>query len=248
MKTDGSRDRRRDRDLRQGRLGPLDAAEPHGPRPDARRAPGLLPGLPANPDHPVLQDFLAVIRPFAADPRRSTPSPASGSTRWSFPSTGSARPRGKARGRAGRSLRSWRTRGRSGMPVEVAATRGTRFKPTARPTPATVRSRMTLTAGAGESRPFRIDCGFEPEKPVVDPDVNVLQLHAQSGPILVLSAEPSRQALNLSGRCGCRRGWRRFRWRRRRGRPRCTKRINLRRVGRHQRTAAQKADQRGRIG
>ena len=61
--------RRHHGDLRQGRLGLLDAAQPHGPRASTRRDAGRSSRTyHDNPDHPVLQDFLAVMRRFADDP------------------------------------------------------------------------------------------------------------------------------------------------------------------------------------
>ena len=69
VKIDGTPRRRYDRDLRQGGLGLLDAAEPDGPRAGpctASRA--FIKTYHGNPDHPVLQDFLAVDAPVRRDP------------------------------------------------------------------------------------------------------------------------------------------------------------------------------------
>ncbi|HET6462545.1 MAG TPA: hypothetical protein VFH33_01990, partial [Candidatus Krumholzibacteria bacterium] len=42
--------------------------------------------------------------------------------------------------------------------------------------PAYKDARTTITLGAGESKPVTIQCDFDPDKIVVDPDVRVLQL------------------------------------------------------------------------
>jgi hypothetical protein len=75
-------------------------------------------------------------------------------------------------------------RGTGTMPIEIAATRGERWrKPKpgsevvpSEPNPDYRDARATVTLGAGESRRVRIRCGFDPEQIVVDPDVRVLQL------------------------------------------------------------------------
>jgi hypothetical protein len=41
-------------------------------------------------------------------------------------------------------------------------------------------ARRTVVLGAGEEREVRIPCSFEPDKVVVDPDVQVLQLRRKA--------------------------------------------------------------------
>jgi hypothetical protein len=41
-------------------------------------------------------------------------------------------------------------------------------------------ARATVTLGPGEEREVRIACPFEPDKVVVDPDVQVLQLRRKA--------------------------------------------------------------------
>ena len=62
------------------------------------------------------------------------------------------------------------------MPVEVAATQGERFDGKGQISPDYKEARVTVVLGAGESREVRIRCAFEPERVVVDPDADVLQL------------------------------------------------------------------------
>jgi hypothetical protein len=156
------------------------------------------------PDHPVLQDFIAVMREHASD---------SGAfdafvEQWFFQvvvpeyrladATKTAADGG-----------AWDVRvrvqnvGTGRMPVEIAAVRGERFPeadedapPSAQPTvddanvvsaaepvssePDTEKawreSRTTITLGPGESQEVTVRCPFDPERVMVDPDALVLQL------------------------------------------------------------------------
>ncbi len=67
--------------------------------------------------------------------------------------------------------------GSGAMPVEVAAVRGERFGDAGRPMPEYRDARTSVILTASESRQIEILATFEPEKLVVDPDVQVLQLH-----------------------------------------------------------------------
>jgi hypothetical protein len=66
------------------------------------------------------------------------------------------------------------------MPVAVAATRGERFTEDGKPAKDYKDARSAIVLGAGEERLVRIACPFEPEKVVVDPDVEVLQLRRKA--------------------------------------------------------------------
>ena len=46
-----------------------------------------------------------------------------------------------------------------------------------RPNPDYKDARVTITLGPGEEKEVAIPCDFKPERVVVDPDVNVLQLN-----------------------------------------------------------------------
>jgi hypothetical protein len=134
----------------------------------------------ANPDHPVIQDFLAVLRPRAAD----TEAFDAFTAQWfyqvvvpeyHFTEVTRAREGG-----------GWNVKGRlenvgTGlMPVEVAATSGERFKTDGAPDPAYREARSTVSPAAGKSAAFTIHCDFEPKQLVVDPDVKVLQLQRKA--------------------------------------------------------------------
>jgi aminopeptidase N len=129
-----------------------------------------------NPDHPVLQDFLAALRPRAADPKAFD----AFVDQWFFhvvvPEYQLA---GYTRARDGT---GWKVTGRlenagtGVMPVEVAATSGERFQGDGAADTAYREARTTVSPVAGQLREFAIHCDFEPKRLVVDPDVKVLQL------------------------------------------------------------------------
>jgi hypothetical protein len=133
-----------------------------------------------NPDHPVLQDFLAALRPFATDPAAFDAFTA----QWFYRVVVSEyrllecrRVRDGAR---------WTVTGRlenagtGEMPIEVAATSGERFRKGGSLDPAYREARATASPAAGKPQAFTIHCDFQPEQVVVDPDVKVLQLERKA--------------------------------------------------------------------
>jgi hypothetical protein len=134
----------------------------------------------ANPDHPVLEDFLAVMRRFAADP-----SGFDAFTRqWFFqvvvPEYRLSSPSKRARGESWDATVRVENAGSGRMPVEVAAVRGDRFATNGSPSPEYREARTTLVLDKGEARDAVIACPFEPDRIVVDPDARVLQLRRKS--------------------------------------------------------------------
>ncbi len=130
----------------------------------------------ANPDHPVLQDFLAVLRPHAADPAAFDEF----TRQWFFevvvPEYAIS---GASKSREGDDwvvTASVRNVGTGTMPVEVAATRGERFAQA----DDYRESRTVVTLKAGESREVSLRCKFEPAELVVDPDVKVLMVRRKA--------------------------------------------------------------------
>jgi ABC-2 type transport system permease protein len=134
----------------------------------------------ANPDHPVLQDFLEVMRPFAADPRAFD-----AFTRQWFHEVVMPEYKLSALKRVrdgdGRKVTAiLENVGTGEMAVEVAVEKGDRFKEDGSLNPSYRESRTTVTLGAGASKPITIRCDFEPLQLVVDPDVKVLQLQRKA--------------------------------------------------------------------
>ena len=70
--------------------------------------------------------------------------------------------------------------GTSRMPVELAAVRGERFDDKGKPKPGYRDARAKVVLGPGEVRKVEIVCGFQPERVVADPDVQVLQLRRKA--------------------------------------------------------------------
>ncbi|HKI18766.1 MAG TPA: M1 family aminopeptidase, partial [Isosphaeraceae bacterium] len=133
-----------------------------------------------NPDHPVLQDFLAELRPFAADPAAFD----AFTHQWFFevvvPEYRLREPRKTARGQAWEVAVRLENVGTGTMPVDVAASHGERFAKDGSPSPDYKEARATVALGKGESRDVVIPCPFEPERIVVDPDAKVLQLRRKN--------------------------------------------------------------------
>lgn len=145
-------------------------------------------------DHPVLQDFVATLRPFAPD----GPAYDDFVRQWFHEVVV---PEYRLEGaRKERDGEGWivratlRNAGTSTMPVEISASRGTRFPDrdedggagAASPAGAGVvaadaedswrEARTTVVSGPASATPIEIRCDFEPEELVVDPDALVLQL------------------------------------------------------------------------
>ena len=134
-----------------------------------------------NPDHPVIEDFVAVLRPYAPDKKGFDDL-----TRQVFFQivTPEYRVEDARKQPAGTGV--WEVTakvenaGTGRFPVEVAATRGPRFDDNGWFSPKYTDVRQTVVLGPGESRVVRIRCPFEPERVVVDPDAHVLQIQRRA--------------------------------------------------------------------
>ncbi len=129
-----------------------------------------------NPDHPVLQDFLAILRDFAQD----KPAYDAFTKQWfhevvvpEYVLDGAKKARAGGTWQVTATLKN---EGTGDMPVEVAATRGPRYKPDGGPNPDFREARATVKIGPKGSVPINIQADFEPDEIVVDPDALVLQL------------------------------------------------------------------------
>jgi ABC-2 type transport system permease protein len=169
------------------------------------------------PGHPVLQHFVAAMRPFASDPACFD----AVVDQWFFKvvmpeyriveaskhriagaggavgGMGDASGPGGARGTSGASGAGgpgggglWEVvarvanSGTARMPVEVAAASlGERFGDDARQVAGYRDVRATLVLGPGEEQTVRLLCPFEPQRLVVDPDAEVLQLQRKAASV-----------------------------------------------------------------
>ncbi len=135
----------------------------------------------ANPDHPVLQDLLAVLRKHAEDPKAFD----AFTYQWFFRVV--VPEYNLSDWHKERDGKQWVVKGRiknigSGkMPIEVAATSGERFAETGSAiSPSYRESRKTITLDAEQSDEVTIRCDFEPNQVVVDPDAKVLMLRRKA--------------------------------------------------------------------
>jgi ABC-type transport system involved in multi-copper enzyme maturation permease subunit len=130
-----------------------------------------------NPDHPVVEDFVAVMRRHATDQAAFDDF----ARQWFFgiviPEYHLADAKKRQAGGEWEVTVTVKNAGSGRMPVEVAAMAGPRFEPGYRD------SRATVVLGAGEERQVRIRCPFEPESVVVDPDVKVMQLERNAAAV-----------------------------------------------------------------
>jgi ABC-2 type transport system permease protein len=134
-----------------------------------------------NPDHPVIEDFVAVMRPYAPDPKAFDDLVRQMFFGLVTPEYRLAEARKQPVGGG-----QWETAvrvenaGTGRFPVEVAVTRGQRFDDKGKVSPDYREARATVVLGAGEAKQIRIRCPFEPQRVVVDPDANVLQLQRRA--------------------------------------------------------------------
>jgi ABC-2 type transport system permease protein len=134
------------------------------------------------PDYPVLQDFTASLRPFAPDPAAYD----AFVRQWFHEVVVPEYRLGGVRAEKIPAQGGWevtvrvKNAGTGRMPVEVAAVRGERFPEDGKPNTGYQDARATVTLGAGEEKTVRIRAPFEPERVVVDPDIQVLQLRRKA--------------------------------------------------------------------
>jgi ABC-2 type transport system permease protein len=134
-------------------------------------------------DHPVLQDFLAAMRPYAADPAAFDKFTRQWFLEIVVPEYRVSDYTKAADGTHFKVSAKLKNIGSGAMPVEVAATRGKRFDDSGKPSPDYKEARTTVTVDKEESRDVVIDCPFEPARIVVDPDAKVLQLRRKSAEV-----------------------------------------------------------------
>ena len=129
-----------------------------------------------DPDHPVLQDFVRVLRPHAPDPDAYDDFV----DQWFFdvvvPEFRLSDAEVDAIDGAWVVTATIENKGTSRMPVEIAAARDERFDDDGAPNPEYREARAPATLGAGERVDLRIVCDFEPDRILVDPDAMLLQL------------------------------------------------------------------------
>jgi hypothetical protein len=133
-----------------------------------------------NPDHPVLQDFLAEMRKFATDPAAFDTFKQAWFFEVILPEYRLLEPRKSHHGDGWKVVARLENVGTGAMPVEVAATHGERFVGAGVVSGDYREARVIATAGSGQSCELTILCPFEPDAIIVDPDAKVLQLQRKT--------------------------------------------------------------------
>jgi hypothetical protein len=144
-------------------------------------------------DHPVLQDYLAIMRKHAPD----TTAFDAYVKQWFYevviPQYLVSDPKVTPAGSGFVVSAKVKNVGTGTMPVEIAAVRGERFPEAPKNAPKDAKdkakvesyrdARATITLAAGEEREVSIPCAFSPQNLVVDPDVHVMQLERQKATV-----------------------------------------------------------------
>jgi hypothetical protein len=133
-----------------------------------------------NPDHPVLQDFTAFLRPYAPDAAAYDAFVKQWFHEVVVPEYVLADAKKSAGGGGWDVTLNVTNKGASTMPVVVAAAKGERFDDKGVAKPDYKDARTTVTLGKGESKDVTVHCDFEPERVLVDPDAVVLQLRRKT--------------------------------------------------------------------
>jgi ABC-type transport system involved in multi-copper enzyme maturation permease subunit len=124
-------------------------------------------------DHPVLEDFVAEMRTFAPDPQAYD----AFVQQWFF-QVAMPEFRYVSKPEKRSASRGWEVRarvknvGNATMPVDVAATRGDRLADAT----GYAEARTQVTLAPEQEQDILLRCDFEPERLVVDPDLQVFQL------------------------------------------------------------------------
>ena len=139
-------------------------------------------------DHAALQDFVAAMRPYAADPVAYDAFVKEWFEDRAMPEYRITSATKRKQGDGYDVTVTVQNTGTGRMPVEISAAAGERWKkpgarssrggirPPAQPNPEYREARGKVTLGSGESGTVTIHCAFAPKQVVVDPDVRILQL------------------------------------------------------------------------
>jgi ABC-type transport system involved in multi-copper enzyme maturation permease subunit len=133
-----------------------------------------------NPDHPVLQDLVAFLRPYAADPVAYDAFVKQWFFEVAVPEYALDKGAKAKDGAAWTATATVTNKGAATMPLVLAAAKGERFDDKGVATKDYADARETITLAKGETKTVTIRCSFEPERIVVDPDAVVLQLNRKN--------------------------------------------------------------------
>jgi len=133
-----------------------------------------------NPDHPVLQDLTAFLRPYAPDAGAYDAFVKQWFDEVVVPEYILADAKKTGSGSSFEVTVKVTNKGKATMPVAIAVVKGERFDDKGVAKPDYKDARTTFTLAAGETKDVTVRCDFDPERVVVDPDALVLQLRRKS--------------------------------------------------------------------
>jgi hypothetical protein len=133
-----------------------------------------------NPDHPVLQDFTAFLRPYAPDATAYDAFIQQWFHEVVIPEFVLEDAKRSQSGQGWDVTVKVTNKGSATVPIDLAAVTGDRFDDKGIPVKDYKDARASVTLGKGEAKDVVIHCDFKPEKVVVDPDVLVLQLRRKA--------------------------------------------------------------------
>jgi len=154
-------------------------------------------------DHPVLQDYLAILRKHAPD----TAAFDAYVKQWFYevvvPQYQVSDETVAKEGSGWVVHAKVKNVGTGTMPVEIAAARGERFPRGKGKHEKYDDARTAITLAAGEQRAITIPCAFEPQQLVVDPDVRVMQLERKKATVpLKVTSAPARNTAARAAKSG----------------------------------------------
>ena len=133
-----------------------------------------------NPDHPVLQDLTAFLRPYARDPEAYDAFVKQWFHEVVVPEYVLDDAKKNGSGGSFEVTVKVTNKGKSTMPVTIAAVKGERFDEKGVAKADYKDARAALTLAAGETKDVTVRCDFHPDRVLVDPDAEVLQLRRKT--------------------------------------------------------------------
>jgi hypothetical protein len=133
-----------------------------------------------NPDHPVLQDFTAFLRPYAPDPAAYDAFVKQWFQEVVVPEYTLADAKKAGADSTFEVTVKVTNKGKASMPIMVAAAKGERFDEKGGAKVDYKDARTALTLAAGETKDVTVHCDFDPDRVLVDPDALVLQLRRKT--------------------------------------------------------------------
>jgi ABC-2 type transport system permease protein len=133
-----------------------------------------------NPDHPVLQDLTEFLRTYAPDPAAYDAFVKQWFHEVVVPEYIVTEAKKNGSGGAFEVRAKVTNKGKGTMPITIAAAKGERFDEKGVAKADYKDARAALVLGAGETKDVTVRCDFDPDRVLVDPDAEVLQLRRKT--------------------------------------------------------------------